>query len=135
MSDKLSDETSDASLTDFLADYNKWALRKDRPWAFDIVRVLIDRKNGLRMQRIYDHVRDMRDPVDLPKVREFEATVRSTIYQHSKGSPKWTGNQDDDLFYSPSRGLWCVHVGRAKVWIGRHEAAIRKRHAPVPSIF
>ena len=54
-------------------------LRRARPWAYDITRVLADRPRGVTLQRIYESVRGLRDPVDLPKPKEFEATVCSTI--------------------------------------------------------
>ena len=54
----------------------------------------------------------------------FEETVRSAIYSHSKGSPKWNGNDEDDLFQSLQRGLWSTNVDRATAWIKRYESDI-----------
>lgn len=99
-------------------------LRHDRPWAYDILRVVLPSRSGLRLQEIYRFVRDMRDPTGLPQPEEFEATVRSVIYQHSSGSPKWSGHQDDALFFSPRRGIWCAHGAMAKQWLSQHEAEI-----------
>jgi hypothetical protein len=114
---------------DFIGDLVLWLqkrqLRKDRPWVYDIVRVILPRQSkGLRMQRIYQEVRDMRDPSGLPKPRAFEAIVRHMIYIHSKASPQWNGNAEDDLFISLQRGLWSTNVDRADAWIKRHESNI-----------
>jgi hypothetical protein len=102
-------------------------LRKDRPWVYDVVRVLADRPAGLTLQRVYDHVRDMRHPIDLPKPKEFEATVRRTIYNHASQSKDWCGGEENDLFRSPKRGTWQVNLDRARAWIIKHEMKVHGR--------
>ena len=79
--------------------------------------VLEHRPNGLSLPRIYDDVRELRNPADLPKPKEFEATVRSTIYSHSAETPKWNGNEQDDLFRRPKRGVWKANADRVAAWL------------------
>ncbi len=114
-------EENDRFLDELIVRWWKRKLQKGRPWAYDIVQVLLPRSKGLRLQRIYQEVREIRDPSELPKPKMFEETVRSAIYSHSKGSPKWNGNEEDDLFQSLQRGLWSTNVDRATAWIKRHE--------------
>jgi hypothetical protein len=117
-------EESDPFLEELIARWVKRKLQRGRPWVYDIVRILLPRSKGLRLQRIYQEVREIRDPRELPKPRMFEETVRSTIYSHSAQSPKWNGNDEDDLFRSLQRGLWSTNVDRATAWIKRHESNI-----------
>jgi hypothetical protein len=128
------DEEFEARLANWEANWRVKKLRLDRPWAYDITRALVSRPNGLSMQRIYEIVRDMRGDSDLPQPTEFEAVVRSTIYEHAKESSKWNGKREDGLFYSPRRGHWCTHRQVAVAWIERHEAEIFERHQPVPDL-
>jgi hypothetical protein len=94
------------------------ALRKERPWAFDLIRVLWARPRGLSNQEIYDAIREIRDPAELPKPKQFAATIRAELNRHTKVSPSWSGNADDDLFHKPrGRGSWAVNYTTAIAWL------------------
>jgi hypothetical protein len=102
-------------------------LRKDRPWVYDVVRVLAPRPAGLTLQQLYREVRTLRGPTNLPKPIEFEATVRRTIYDFSSDAKGWNGAEENDLFKSPRRGMWMVNRDRAIDWIVRHENRVHHR--------
>ncbi|WP_395019809.1 hypothetical protein [Dongia sp.] len=96
-------------------------LRKERPWTYEIIRVLYGRPNGSDLQHLYRDVWAIRYSVDLPKPKEYEATVRSCINHHTRQSSRWNGKAEDDLFYSPrGRGSWAVHHERAAAWLRAH---------------
>ena len=53
-------------------------LREDRPWVYDMIRVLWS--SGLMsMQRLTDELWEMRKPVGLPMPRKFKHTVQSFL--------------------------------------------------------
>jgi hypothetical protein len=97
-------------------------LRADRPWVYDIIRVLWRRPDGLSLQRLYRDVWDLRHPSGLSMPRAYEATLRSAINHHTRQSSSWNHNPADDLFFSPrGRGTWAVDVKRAEAWLKAHE--------------
>jgi hypothetical protein len=63
--------------------YEAKQLRLDRPWAYDIIKVLWGRHEGATLKVIYRELRNARGPSALPKPDEVEATIRRSIYDHS----------------------------------------------------
>ena len=96
-------------------------LRKDRPWVYDVVRVLLFCPTGLPLQQVYREVRSLRDPLDLPKPKALEETIRDAIYEHSSDSTRFRGFAKNDLFKSPRRGTWQVRPDPALEWVRQHE--------------
>ena len=98
------------------------ALRRERPWAFDLIRVLWAHPRGLNNQQIYDAVREIRDPSELPKPKQFAATIRAELNRHTRASPSWSGKTEDDLFCKPrGRGSWAVNYETAIAWLSSRE--------------
>jgi hypothetical protein len=106
---------------DIEAYYAKKKLRHDRPWTYDIIRILWGRRSGVELRQLYRDLWSIRNPPGLPMPREFEATIRSAINHHTSQSSRWNGKREDDLFYSPNgRSTWAVHRDRAVAWLGKH---------------
>ncbi|MDR3643706.1 MAG: hypothetical protein P4M02_01365 [Clostridia bacterium] len=98
-------------------------LRHDRPWVFDLIKVLWGRQRGLEMPQLYREIREYRGPTGLiNSVQRFEAAVRSALNHHTSQSSRWKGKPEDDLFYSPrGRGTWAVRPDKALAWLKSHD--------------
>lgn len=125
MSDKKSKLTSeDFENFDIEAYYAKKKLRHDRPWTYDIIRVLWGNRALISMDRLCHELWAKRNPSGLPMPKEFRSTVQSALNKHTRQSSEWSGNPEDDLFYSPQgkgSGTWAVHQDRAVAWLKSHE--------------
>ncbi len=110
---------------DFESYYAAKKLRHDRPWVYDIIRVLWGApKDGVSMDFLCRNLWKIRDPSGLPTPKEFRATVQSALNQHTAQSSVWTGNSEDDLFHSPlgkGSGTWAVHRQRAIAWLNKRD--------------
>src|ERR1700730_8975921 len=95
-------------------------LRKNRPWAYDIIRVLWGTHSQLSMAQLVKQLRDLRGPVGLPTPRAFERAIQSTLNSHTSQGSRFSGKLDDDLFYSPEgkySGTWAIRDrDRAAAW-------------------
>lgn len=125
MSDRKSMPTSDEFENfDIDAYYARKALRHDRPWAFDIIRVLWGNRSSVSVKRLCGDVWKLRNPSDLPMPKDFGRTIQSVLNKHTRQSSEWSGKREDDLFYSPQgkgSGTWAVHQDRAVEWLKSHE--------------
>ena len=110
---------------DFESYYVAKKLRHDRPWVYDIIRVLWGASaSGMSMNFLCRNLWEMRNPSGLPMPREFGKTVQSSLNSHSAQSSRWNKRLEDDLFYSPKgkhSGTWAVHRNRAATWLNNHE--------------
>jgi hypothetical protein len=109
---------------DLEAFYAAKKLRQDRPWTYDIIRVLWGSRSFISMDHLCRELWGMRNPSGLPMPKRFTQTVQSTLNQHTSQSSQWNGKPESDLFYSPKgkgSGTWAVHRGRAMAWLKDHE--------------
>ncbi len=133
MAETISSDTEDY-LDKLFAEYDallaKRRLRKERPWTFDIIRVLWGYRvgsSGMRMVNLVSALWHIREPSGLNIPKAFTKTVQSTLNQHTAQSSVWKNHgakPEDDLFYSPlgkRSGTWAVHRERALDWIKTHE--------------
>lgn len=95
-------------------------LRHDRPWTYDIIRVLWGRLKGAPLTNLYRELWAMRNPAGLPMPKAFEETIRRSIYDHTSEASGWDGKAEDDLFSSPRRGVWAVRRAAAAAWLRGH---------------
>lgn len=129
MTDTVDDDFLDKLFAEYDALLAKWKLRKERPWTFDIIRVLWGVRNpsGMRIDDLAGELWRIRKPAGLNMPKAFGKTVQSTLNQHTSQSSEWQKNgekPEDDLFYSPRgkrSGTWAVHRERALEWIRTHE--------------
>lgn len=94
-------------------------LRKERPWTSDIIRVLWGRAS-VSMDQLTKDVAAFRRSTNLPTPQAFAKTVQSCLNQHTSQSSRFSGNPDDDLFFSPKgkgSGTWAVRQGVALRWL------------------
>jgi hypothetical protein len=99
-------------------------LRRDRPWVYDIIRVLWGTKSFVSMDQLCRELWAIRNPSGLPMPKEFNATVQSALNQHTSQSSRWNGKAENNLFYSPKgkgSGTWAVHRETAAQWLKSHE--------------
>jgi hypothetical protein len=104
--------------------YEKKKLREDRPWVYDIIRVLWGSQSHRSMQALCRDLWHIRNPSSLPMPKQFERTVQSAINAHTSQSSRWNGKPENDLFYSPEgkgSGTWAVHRDRAVAWLQARE--------------
>lgn len=101
--------------------YAAKALRKDRPWVYDIIRVLWGRSSGRPLKDLYRELWEMRNSGGLPMPKSFQETIRRSIYDHSSDAADWNGKAENDLFYSPKRGVWAVRGHLIRGWLGEHD--------------
>jgi len=101
--------------------YAEKKLRKDRPWVYDIIRVLWGRPAGVALRTLDRELWDLRNPVGLPMPSAFSETIRATIYDHSSDAAGWNGNAEDDLFFKTRRGVWAVRRQHVPGWLERHD--------------
>jgi hypothetical protein len=123
----------DDFLDKLFADYEvilaKRKLRKERPWTFDIIRVLWGHRaaSGMRIENLVRELWHIREPSGLNMPKAFGNTVQSTVNQHTSQSSEWQkkgAKAGDDLFFSPRgkrSGTWAVHKERALEWVKTHE--------------
>jgi hypothetical protein len=99
-------------------------LRRERPWVYDIIRVLWSRRAALHMNVLEQELWTIRNPT-LPMPKEFRKTIQSALNRYSSQSDiflKQTRTPEDDLFYSPEgkgSGAWAVRHDRAISWLQR----------------
>ena len=125
--------TTDIDYDEFLRQIGeaieKSHLRKERPWVYDIVRVLWGHRSsqGMRIEVLARELWHLREPSGLNVPKEFGKTVQSVLNQHTSQSSVWAGlgaRSEDDLFYSPQgkrSGTWAVHRDRAAAWLKAHQ--------------
>jgi len=109
--------------------WEKKKLRRERPWVFDIIRVLWGHQSsqGMRIAVLCREVWHIRQPSGLNMPKSFTETVQSCLNQHTSQSSVWAKNgsrAEDDIFYSPQgkgSGTWAVHRDRASAWLRRRE--------------
>jgi hypothetical protein len=60
-------------------------LRRERPWAYDIIRVLwnVSLSCGMSMDRLTRHLWEMRNPSGLPMPERSTETVQSCLNRHT----------------------------------------------------
>ncbi len=95
-------------------------LRTERPWTFDIIRVLWGTTAYKSMAELTKELWDIRRPSGLPMPKEFDRTVQSFLNTHTSQSSRWNGRPEDDLFYSPrgkGSGTWAVRRETAERWL------------------
>lgn len=111
---------------DIEAYYAAKKVRHDRPWTYDIIRVLWA-SSGITARQLYIELWNLRQPSGLPMPKKFPETIRSCLNSHTSQSSVWSRNGakvEDDLFYSPEgkgSGTWAVHKQRAAMWLKAHE--------------
>jgi hypothetical protein len=96
-------------------------LRRERPWAFDIARVLWPRPNGVHIEELEQTLLEIRKS-ELPTPKQLRKTIQSCLNHHTSQSQVfWNKRRGpaDDLFWTPRRfsGIWCVHRDRFEAWI------------------
>ena len=109
---------------DIEAYYAARTLRRERPWTYDIIRVLWGSRSSISMQSLCRELWQMRNPSGLPMPKEFTATVQSALNKHTSQSSRWSRKPEDDLFCSPEgkgSGTWAVYRPRAAAWLKAHE--------------
>jgi hypothetical protein len=97
-------------------------LRKERPWTFDIIRVLSG-SSSTSMARLTHELWTIRNPSGLPMPKKFPETIQSCLNRHTSQSSRWTRKPKDDLFYSPEgkgSGTWAVRRDVALEWLKAH---------------
>jgi hypothetical protein len=99
-------------------------LRRERPWVYDIIRVLWPRRAALHMNVLERELWAIRNPT-LPMPKEFRKTIQSALNRYSSQSHIFFEQErtpEDDLFYSPEgkgSGTWAVRHDRAISWLKR----------------
>jgi hypothetical protein len=95
-------------------------LRKERPWTFDIIRVLWGTTSFKSMAMLTHELWTIRNPSGLPMPKRFTETVQSCLNRHTIQSSRFTGKSTDNLFYSPQgkgSGTWAVRRYVAIEWL------------------
>lgn len=116
------DDFFEKLLQEVQASLEKKKLRRERPWTYDIIRILWPCKSGLHMDNLERELWTLRNRT-LPMPKEFRKTVQSTLNHHTSQSKVFKNKRrsvDDDLFYSPrgkGSGTWAVHHDRVIAWL------------------
>jgi hypothetical protein len=74
-------------------------------WVDDIVSVLRELRGEACLNDIYDEVRIKRKSAGRSVTKEYKATIRRTLEDHSSDS---ANHRSDDLFKLVDRGIWAL---------------------------
>ena len=74
------------------ASLEKKKIRRERPWAYDIIRVLWPCKIELHIDPLVREVWELRNGTLLPMPKEFRNTVQSTLNHHTSQSEVFRKN-------------------------------------------
>ncbi len=92
----------------------------------ELVRLLLARPTGLRMEQLEDILWKARQP-DSPMPKGFRAAIYNILSRHSAQSASFRqrgATPAQDLFFSPEgkgSGTWAVHRARAEAWLNRRD--------------
>jgi len=111
----------DEIIAEIEADEAKRKLKRENPYALDLIRVLwpYGEKGWYRLDAIHA-VWKRRDQTGVNMPKKFESTVQSDYNRHTSTSSVFSGKPEDDLFYpvgGKGSGRWAVHRDRAKAWL------------------
>ena len=137
---KMSDQNATDDIPDFDIDEffrfveelaAKKKLRQERPWTYDIIRVLWNSRSWISMDQLCESLWALRNPSGLPIPKKFKETVQSTLNHHTSQSVvflKRDGKEEDDLFISPKgkhSGTWALRSREAAIaWLKRQSLTI-----------
>ena len=76
---------------DIEAYYAAKKVRHDRPWTYDIIRVLWA-SSGITARQLYIELWNLRQPSGLPMPKKFPETIRSCLNSHTSQSSVWSRN-------------------------------------------
>jgi hypothetical protein len=79
-------------------------LRRERPWARDIIRVLWGQRL-MRMDDLTTALWDLREPSGLPMPKAFKKTVQSMLNQHTSQSTSFGSSIENDPLLATRQGL------------------------------
>jgi hypothetical protein len=103
-------------------------LRRERPWTYDIIRVLWGSRSWISMDQLCTELWSLRNPSGISMPKEFNATVQSTLNHHTSQSSVFKNKNkkpEDDLFLSPKgkgSGTWALRDReRAMLWLKKHD--------------
>ena len=96
---------------------------KQHTYVIDMIKVLLGRKHGMRNVDFHAAVWAKRHAGGEPIPKKFAETIESVLnrYSSQRAVFRTRGRTDeDDLFFSPSRGYWMLHSDqRARKWYKR----------------
>lgn len=89
-------------------------LRRERPWTYDVIRVLWGSRYWISMDQLCTELWSLRNPSGISMPKEFTKTVQSTLNHHTSQSSVFKSKNrkpEDDLFFSPKgkgSGTWAL---------------------------
>lgn len=95
-------------------------LKRQNPWVYDLILVLLPYPNGLSRNTIIDWIERKRKAKGLPMPAKFEETVQAAYNAHSEASSVFKGQPGEALFYpvgGKGSGKWALHRDVAIAWL------------------